>query len=1396
MGKKKPALKRVERGVATTSVPSKKVEKDTPEDSDQIVEEKVSELNVQEGGLPSKTSPLADSRDKIETNPQSEAWEVAESSEQVGLQAVVDRLQAKANRDVEQIIKAIEFDSRLARSFQKLEANSDIRDRILDFALEEENGSNYRKNSRPEAIGDRELSTAYSSFRVLRYLGISESRAWECISKVSPLGNWEDCLDWVWLHCTEDECLGRGEFAQTAPSLEERLDTPLVPEVVSTEELKQSQQSVATESTSQIKSSISTPSREPTSLFRSAEESSDEEVDLDPAAINRKWAMKRIELDDAKSQQKFKSESAAVKEIKSELQSLEGEYLFNRKEAETIYRTMRDQMRADKIRDRLKGPADNSPVRSRSKPTKDESHALKPTSPSIQNDEEDLFGNMLDIPPDPIDGDGPQANTTITIRSMPLPGLPDFAATSPKSMLRDAMKQISGGSRAVRAGIEVRFSTNHLRVWRMNDIACENRLEAENFIALIALHELYASGQLDQPNWRVMPPAYRDLWDELEIPHQIKQKSKDRELWKKIRSTLEAIPVASQEQQGPKIDGDNTVAAKVTPKSMPLARSVHESVKADFEARVQSSKYQDMLTQRNTLPIAAYREEILRTIDSSRVSILSGDTGCGKSTQLPSFILERELAAGRECKIIVTEPRRISAISLANRVSIELGDAPGAVESGNSIVGYSIRLESKISAKTRLAFVTNGIALRMLENSQAGGGPMAFDDVTHIVVDEVHERSIESDFLLIALQTLVHTRKDLKIILMSATLDAEKLSNYFGGCPYLSVPGRTFPVQVNFLEDAVELCGWRIDENSQYAIRHRNFKTGTKQLEWTEDGARSDGDDQPDDQEDPTKLSSSKYSPGTVHTVNLLDSRQIPYDLIVLLLEQICFGSPDLSPYSAAILVFLPGIAEIRRLNEMIGAHPSFNMADFVIYPLHSTISSEGQSAVFDIPPPGVRKIVLSTNIAETGVTIPDITCVIDSGKHREMRFDEKRQLSRLIETYISRSNAKQRRGRAGRMAEHPVPEMLRLSLQDLALRIKILDFGLGNSIESVLLQALDPPTSINIQRAIAALVEVKALNNSEAITPLGRLLSKLPTDVHLGKFLLLACLYKCLDPALTIVAALNGKSPFITPFGHESAADAAKAAFSVGDSDFLTLANVFDSWRRVSSSQENIRVFCRGNYLSQQNLQQIEESRRQLLSYLVDSGFVDVTLTQRKDLDNARFGRGYRTQFVTVPEQLNENAGHKAIISSVLAAGLYPRILTRDGKASFKSINNQQIIFIHPTSVNRRLEASALRASHMVYYTIMKSKTLYAWETGPVSNLALAILCGDQADVRLAAGSLQIDRKVKYHTDSKSALAIKLVRRNLASSTAKRFRGVALTPAQRKWFEMGLEWLRSIEST
>lgn len=664
---------------------------------------------------------------------------------------------------------------------------------------------------------------------------------------------------------------------------------------------------------------------------------------------------------------------------------------------------------------------------------------------------------------------------------------------------------------------------------------------------------------------------------------------------------------------------------------------------------------------------------------------------------MPSFLLEHQLRLGRQCKIYCTEPRRISAISLARRVSEELGEGRNDLGTSRSLVGYSIRLEANTSKETRLVYATTGIVMRMLEGSNE------LREITHLVLDEVHERSIDSDFLLIVLKKLLIRRQDLKVILMSATVDAEKFSKYLGGAPVLNVPGRTFPVQVKYLEDAIETTG--------YTLEQRNHEKMT------------DLDDDPADTDaDPSSATEAakelrQYSVKTRSTLSQIDEYLIEYDLVVQLIRQIA-NNPAYINFSKAILVFLPGIAEIRSLNDFLLGDPFFQR-DWEVYPLHSTIATEDQERAFLVPPQGVKKIVLATNIAETGITIPDVTCVIDTGKHREMRFDERRQLSRLIDTFISRANAKQRRGRAGRVQEglcfhmftkyrhdkllneQQTPEMLRLSLQDLAIRVKICKIG---GIEETLGDALDPPSAKNIRRAIDALVDVRALSASEELTPLGHQLARLPLDVFLGKLILQGTIFKCLDMAITVAAILSSKSPFSAPFGQRTQADQARKAFRRADSDLLTVYNAYLAWKKVCQGAGNEFQYCKKNFLSTQTLSNIEDLKGQLLVSLVDSGFLQLTEEEKRALKRLRFAsssrRGRHQQFYELPRRVNVNSDNDVISASVIAWSFYPKLLVRENRG-FRNVGNNQSISLHPSSVNK----GHMELKWLSYYHIMQSK-------------------------------------------------------------------------------------------
>lgn len=670
----------------------------------------------------------------------------------------------------------------------------------------------------------------------------------------------------------------------------------------------------------------------------------------------------------------------------------------------------------------------------------------------------------------------------------------------------------------------------------------------------------------------------------------------------------------------------------------------------------------------------------------------------GKSTQLPSFVLEHQLSLGKHCKIYCAEPRRISAISLARRVSEELGENKGDLGTNRSLVGYSIRLESNTSRETRLVYATTGIVMRMLEGSND------LSEITHLVLDEVHERTIDSDFLLIVLKKLMKRRPDLKVVLMSATVDSDRFSQYLGGAPVLKVPGRTFPVQTRYLEDAVELTGYSVGDEAK----------SVRMVDLDDDVAEPEVDNS---NKAALMAELSGYSPRTRTTLAQMDEYRIDCDLIVQLISKIASDEAH-AQFSKAILVFMPGIAEIRTLNDMLLGHPHFGSASWRVYPLHSSIATEEQEDAFVVPPPGVRKVVIATNIAETGITIPDVTCVIDTGKHKEMRFDERRQLSRLIDTFISRANAKQRRGRAGRVQEglcfhlftryrhdrlvgdQQTPEMLRLSLQDLAIRVKICKIG---GIEETLGEALDPPSHKNIRRAVDALIDVRALTAAEELTPLGHQLARLPLDVFLGKLILLGTVFRCLDMALTVAALLSSKSPFSAPFGQRAQADNARSAFRRGDSDLLTVYNAYLAWRRVCKTTGKDFQFCRKNYLSAQTLSNIEDLKGQLLVALADSGFLQLTDEERKALRRMRYSKGRGQRFHEVPARFSVHSENDGVAASVIAWSFYPKLLVRDppGSRSLRNVGNNQGISLHPTSVNKR----ALDVRWLSYYHIMQAK-------------------------------------------------------------------------------------------
>ncbi|KAI1811389.1 helicase associated domain-containing protein [Poronia punctata] len=932
-------------------------------------------------------------------------------------------------------------------------------------------------------------------------------------------------------------------------------------------------------------------------------------------------------------------------------------------------------------------------------------------------------------------------------------------------------------------GIEQTVSSQQLS-FKMITVSTPDPKQSEAYIATAAMFAVFGSTKEEKIFLR-LPAAWRELWSEFAENKKNQTDAADRANIKELRNMIRRKQDRELEDgvllQGAFRGRASQRASKDSGDDGGIDQSNTHTLPPEYYQRIWHDKsstprFQAMLSSRMQLPMWQFREQVLRTVEKEQVVIVCGETGCGKSTQVPAFLLEHQLSLGRACKIFCTEPRRISAISLARRVSEELGEAKGDLGTPRSLVGYSIRLESNTSKETRLVYATTGIVMRMLEGSNE------LREITHLILDEVHERSIDSDFLLIVLRRLLEKRKDLRVILMSATVDAERFSNYLGRAPVLNVPGRTFPVQVKYLEDALEATGYTLDQQGQEKMAGL--------------------DDDADDEKDPLSAVQAaakdlrQYSARTRSTLAQIDEYQIEYDLIVQLVSRIALD-PAYANYSKAILVFLPGIAEIRTLNDLLLGEPFFQQ-NWEIYPLHSTIATEDQERAFLVPPNGIRKIVLATNIAETGITIPEVTCVIDTGKHREMRFDERRQLSRLIDTFISRANAKQRRGRAGRVQEglcfhmftryrhdhlmndQQTPEMLRLSLQDLAIRVKICKMG---GIEETLGQALDAPSTKNIRRAVDALVDVRALTAAEELTPLGFQLARLPLDVFLGKLILQGTIFKCLDMAITVAAILSSKSPFSAPFGQRTQADQARKAFRRADSDPLTVYNAYLGWKKVCQNTNHDMQYCRKNYLSSQTLSNIEDLKGQLLVSLVDAGFLQLTNDERRHLNNLRY-TSRRRQFFDLPQRVNINSNNDIITSSVLAWSFYPKLLIRENKG-FRNVGNNQSVSLHPSSVNK----GNFELRWLSYYHIMQSKQfLNAHETTAIDPFAIALLSGD-ARIEMYAGVVVLDgNRARFSTpDWKTMLVIKTLRVRLRDVLTRSFKmpGKLLTAQQEKWLDI-----------
>ncbi|KAK9733114.1 hypothetical protein RND81_04G044400 [Saponaria officinalis] len=764
---------------------------------------------------------------------------------------------------------------------------------------------------------------------------------------------------------------------------------------------------------------------------------------------------------------------------------------------------------------------------------------------------------------------------------------------------------------------------------------------------------------------------------------------------------------------------DDSVMEKVLQRRSLRLRNMQRTWQESPEGR-------KMLEFRKSLPAYTEKEKLLQAIAKNQVIVISGETGCGKTTQLPQYILESEVESGRGafCNIICTQPRRISAMSIAERVSAERGEPLG------ESVGYKVRLEGMKGKNTHLLFCTSGILLRRLLSDRNLNG------VTHVFVDEIHERGMNEDFLLIVLKDLLPRRRDLRLILMSATLNAELFSSYYGGSPMIHIPGFTYPVRPHFLEDVLEITGYKLTSFNQIDDygQEKVWKT-QKQLV-----PRKKKNQITTFVEDALKTSSfENYSPRARDSLSSWSPDSIGFNLIEAVLCHICRKER-----AGAVLVFMTGWEDISCLREQLKAHPLLGDPNRVlVLTCHGSMATSEQRLIFERPPPNVRKVVLATNMAEASITINDVVFVVDCGKAKETTYDALNNTPCLLPSWISKASARQRRGRAGRVqpgecyhlyprcvyeafADYQLPELLRTPLNSLCLQIKSLQIS---SIADFLSAALQPPEPLTVQNAIGFLKMIGALNEYEHLTNLGKYLAMLPVDPKLGKMLIMGAIFRCFDPVLTIVAGLSVKDPFLLPQDKKDLAGIAKARFSAKDySDHMALVRAYEGWKdaeREGSAYE----YCWRNFLSSQTLQAIHSIRKQFSSILKDAGIVDDDVSSNNTLSH-----------------------NQSLVRAVICSGLFPGIASvvhRETSMSFKTKDDGQVL-IYANSVNARYQT--IPYPWLVFGEKVKVNTVFIRDSTSVSD-SILILFGGALSCGAQPGHLKmLDGYVEFFMDPNMA--------------------------------------------
>ncbi|KAI1084541.1 P-loop containing nucleoside triphosphate hydrolase protein [Whalleya microplaca] len=615
-----------------------------------------------------------------------------------------------------------------------------------------------------------------------------------------------------------------------------------------------------------------------------------------------------------------------------------------------------------------------------------------------------------------------------------------------------------------------------------------------------------------------------------------------------------------------------------------------------FTGEPHSQQYFNILKSRRNLPVHKQRQEFLDLYQKSQILVFVGETGSGKTTQIPQYVLYDELPHLTHKMVACTQPRRVAAMSVAQRVADELD-----VNLGEQ-VGYSIRFEDKTSSNTILKYMTDGMLLREAMHDHD------MSRYSCIILDEAHERTLATDILMALLKQVTKRRPDLKLIVMSATLDAQKFQRYFFDAPLLAVPGRTFPVEIYYT---------------------------------------------PEPEKD--------YVEGAIRTV-----------------LQIHAGEDD-----GDILLFLTGEEEIEDTCRKISLEADelvreTDAGPLKVYPLYGTLPPHQQQRIFDPAPPPLkkggrpgRKCIVSTNIAETSLTIDGIVYVVDPGFSKQKIYNPRLRVESLLVSAISKASAQQRAGRAGRtkpgkcfrlytekafkeeLIEQTYPEILRSNLANTVLELKKL--GVDDLVHFDL---MDPPAPETMMRALEELNYLSCLDDEGDLTALGGLASEFPLDPTLAVMLISSPEFYCSNEMLSITALLSVPQIFVRPPQKRREADEMKALFKHPDGDHLTMLNVYHAFKGVLARGDDGKQWCHQHYVSFRHLSSADNVRAQLKRIMETHG-LDLISTEFSD-------KNYYTN-----------------IRRALVTGFFMQVAKRENNKIYRTLkdNNSQVM-LHPSTV------------------------------------------------------------------------------------------------------------------